>query len=164
LAEELHGDQATVKLRYAFSALFSTGVMMPSGFEYGFRRRLDVVKTRPQDWEQPQWDLGGFITAVNRLKTSYRVFNEEGPIDLVNVGNPQICVLVKSSVDKKEKAVLLLNKDRQHPQSCFLGSIAQFFPGTTQVQDISPEDRLQHTPDFLRCQLKPSGIYVIYAR
>ncbi len=164
LAAELHGDQAAVKLRYVFSALFSTGVMMPIGFEYGFRRRLDVVETRPQDWEQPQWDLGDFITAVNRLKGSYRVFNEEGPIDLVNVGNPQICVLVKSSVDRKEKAVLLLNKDRQHPQSCFLGEISQFFQGTTQVQDISPEDRLQHSPDLQMCQLKPSGINVIYAR
>lgn len=164
LAEELHGDQAAVKLRYAFSALFSTGVMMPGGFEYGFRRRLDVVKTRPQDWEQPQWDLSSFITAVNRLKASYRVFNEEGPVDLVDAGNPRICVLVKSSMDRKEKAVLLLNKDRRHPQSCFLGGIAQFFQGTSQVQDISPEDRLQHTPDLQRCQLKPSGINVLYAR
>ncbi|MCS6927579.1 MAG: alpha-amylase family glycosyl hydrolase, partial [Candidatus Binatia bacterium] len=78
LATELHGDQAAVKLRYAFAALFSTGVMIPIGFEYGFRRRLDVVKTRPEDWEQPQWDMSDFITRVNRLKESRRVFNEEG--------------------------------------------------------------------------------------
>jgi len=164
LATELHGDQVAVKLRYAFSALFSTGVMMPSGFEYGFRRRLDVVNTRPQDWEQPQWDLSSFIIAVNRLKASYRVFNEEGPVELVVAGNPRLCVLVKSSVDRREKAVLLLNPDRKNPQSCFLGGIAQFFQGTSQVQDISPEDRLQHTPDFHRCQLKPSGLNVLYAR
>jgi starch synthase (maltosyl-transferring) len=44
LTTEFKGDQAAVKLRYAFAALFSTGVMMPIGFEYGFRRRLDVVE------------------------------------------------------------------------------------------------------------------------
>jgi starch synthase (maltosyl-transferring) len=164
LAEELRGDQAAVKLRYAFSALFSTGVMMPIGFEYGFRRRLNVVDTRPEDWETPQWDLGNFVTAVNRLKASYRVFNEEGPIEAVNSGSPRVSVFVKSSVDKKEKAILLLNRDRQQPQSCFLGSVGPLLQGTTQVQDVSPEERLQHTPDFQRCQLKPSGVYVIYAR
>jgi hypothetical protein len=44
LAVELNGDQAAVKMRYAFSALFSAGVMMPIGFEYGFRR-LWLLKT-----------------------------------------------------------------------------------------------------------------------
>ena len=28
---------------YAFAAAYSTGVMMPMGFEYGWSRRLDVV-------------------------------------------------------------------------------------------------------------------------
>ena len=56
LATELHGDKEAVKLRYAFSALFSAGVMIPIGFEYGFRKRLDVVNTQPQDWEASQWD------------------------------------------------------------------------------------------------------------
>ncbi|MBI3795608.1 MAG: alpha-amylase [Deltaproteobacteria bacterium] len=164
LAEELRGDLAAVKSRYAFSALFSTGVMMPIGLEYGFRRRLNVVDTQPQDWETPQWDLSDFIAAVNRLKMSHRAFNEEGPIDPVDVGNPRVSVLVKSSVDRKEKAILLLNRDRQQPQSCLLGGITPLLQGTTQVQDVSPEERLQHTPDFQQCQLKPSGINVIYAR
>ena len=164
LATELRGDKEAVKLRYAFSALFSTGVLMPIGFEYGFRRRLDVVNTRPQDWETPQWDLSDFITAVNRLKGSYRVFNEEGPIDPVDVGNPQIFVFAKSSLDRTERALLLLNKDRHHPQFCHLARTAHFFTGATQAQDISAEGRLQHTPDFQVCQLNPSGVNVLYAR
>jgi starch synthase (maltosyl-transferring) len=164
LAAELQEDQAAVKLRYAFSALFSTGVMMPIGFEYGFRRRLSVVDTRPEDWETSQWDLTDFIATVNRLKAAHRVFNEEGPIEQVDVGNPQVFAFVKSSLDRGEKAFILLNKERRAPQSCHLSRAAHLFQGTTQVQDISPEDRLQHTPDFHRCQLKPSGINVIYAR
>lgn len=164
LAAELHGDKEAVKLRYAFSTFFSTGVMMPIGFEYGFRRRLHVVKTRPQDWEKPQWNLSDFITTVNRLKESQRVFNEEGPIDPVDVGNPRIFAFIRSSLAGTEKALILLNQDRHHPQSCYLAWMAHFLSGTTQVQDISPEERLQHTPDFQACHLKPSGIHVLYAR
>ena len=117
-----------------------------------------------RSWETPQWDLSSFITAVNRLKASYRVFNEEGPIEPVDVGNPRVCVLVKSSVNRTEKAVILLNKDRQHTQTCPLAGIGHFFAGTTQVQDISPEERLQHSADFHMCQLKPAGINVLYGR
>src|SRR5262245_18839074 len=164
LAVELQGDKEAVKLRYAFSALIATWVMMPTGFEYGFRRRLDVVNTQPSDWETPQWDLSDFITTVNRLKGSLRVFNEEGPIDAIETGNPKIFACVKSSLDKREKVLILLNKDRQRPQSCQLARLTHTFAGATQVQDISPQDRLQHTPDFQVCQLKPSGIHVVSAR
>src|SRR6185437_3611646 len=33
---------------YAFAASFSTGVMMPMGYEFGWERRLDVVTTRAE--------------------------------------------------------------------------------------------------------------------
>ena len=164
LAAELKGDQAAVKLRYAFSALFPTGVMMPIGFEYGFRRRLDDVETRPEDWEPPQWDLSDFITAVNRLKASRRAFNQDGPIDLVDTGNPKISALLKWSRDRSERAVILLNTDRQQAQSCNLARLGQVFTGTTKVEDVSPEGRLQLTPDFQLASLSPSGVHVIYAR
>jgi starch synthase (maltosyl-transferring) len=164
LATELGGDKEAVKLRYAFAALFSTGVMMPIGFEYGFRQRLDVVKTQPHDWETPQWDLRTFITDVNHLKNSYRVFNEEGPLEVVEAGNPHILAFTKSSRDGNEKALIVLNKDRQHSQTCRLAQMGYVFGGMTQVQDVSPEERLQHTADFQTGHLKPSGLHVIYAK
>lgn len=164
LATELHGDQAAVKLRYAFAALFSTGVMIPIGFEYGFRRRLDVVKTRPQDWEQPHWDVSDFIRRVNRLKESRRVFNEEGEIEPVATGNLQVFAFAKSSRDKAEKALIVLNKDRHQAQVCFLAGMGPVFSGMHHIEDLSPEERLPHTPDFRTAQLQPSGIHVLYAR
>jgi starch synthase (maltosyl-transferring) len=163
LAAELQGDQAAVKLRYAFSALFSSGVLMPIGFEYGFRKRLDVVKTQPEDWEPLPWDLQNFITAVNRVKASYRVFNEEGAIEPVDAGNPHIFAFVKLSRDRTERALVLLNKDRQQPQSCRLAQMGQVFTGAKKVEDISPEERLPHSPDFQTGQLRPSGVHVIHA-
>jgi starch synthase (maltosyl-transferring) len=163
LAAELQGDKDAVKQRYAFSALFSTGVMMPIGFEYGFQRRLNVVDMRSQDWEPPQWDLSDFIAQVNTLKAAHRVFNEDGPIDPLDVGNPRICSFVKWSRDRSERALILLNKDRRQRQSCNLARVGYVMSGVRRVQDLSPEEKLEHSPDFQLCQLKPSGINVIYA-
>src|SRR6266478_4303298 len=106
LAAELNGDQAAVKMRYAFSALFSAGVMMPIGFEYGFRRRLHVVETRAEDWETPTWDICDFVAAVNRLKTSRQVFNEEGALDPLALGNEHLFAFVKWSRDRTERALI----------------------------------------------------------
>jgi starch synthase (maltosyl-transferring) len=163
LAAELQGDQAAVKMRYAFSALFSSGVMMPMGFEYGFQRRLNVVETQPEDWERPQWDLSSFITAVNRMKASYRVFNEDGPIESVDAGNPRVFAFIKSSRDRTERAMVLLNKDRRQPQTCRLAQMGRVFNGAKRVEELSPEERLTHSPDFQTGQLRPSGVYVFHA-
>src|SRR5262249_24223893 len=133
LAADLQGDQAAVKLRYAFSALFSSGVMMPMGFEYGFQRRLSVVDTESKDWESPQWDLSSFIAAVNRLKASHRVFNEEGPIEPVDAGNERVFAFVKSSRDRTERVIVLLNKDRRQSQSCRLAQMGSVFSGAKRV-------------------------------
>ena len=53
--------------------------MIPIGYEYGFRKELHVVKTRPKDWEKPLFDLTRYIGEVNRMKASVPVLNEEGP-------------------------------------------------------------------------------------
>jgi starch synthase (maltosyl-transferring) len=163
LAEALDGDQAAVKMRYAFSALFAAGVMMPIGFEYGFRRRLDVVKTRPENWETPAWDICDFIAAVNHLKQSRRVFNEEGAIDLINLGNSNLFAFVKWSRDRRERALIIINKDPSSAQSFSTQHAGQFMTGAGSLADISPEGILKHTPDFQSCTIAPSGIHVLCA-
>lgn len=73
------GLRAACAQRYLFSAVFSTGVMMPIGYEFGFRRKLDVVQTRPEQWEDPTFDLQDFIGKANRMKATVPAFDEEGP-------------------------------------------------------------------------------------
>ncbi|KJS43395.1 MAG: alpha-amylase [Rhodospirillaceae bacterium BRH_c57] len=72
--------QAAYKQRYLFTAVFSAGVMMPIGFEYGFGTPVNVVTTRPEDWEEPRFDLSDFIGETNRLKAELSVLNQEGPM------------------------------------------------------------------------------------
>jgi starch synthase (maltosyl-transferring) len=87
LADDLAGQgivdrkaiEAAYRQRYLFAALFSTGVMMPMGYEYGWRRKLDVVMTRPGDQETARFDLTSFIAEVNGLKRKLLPLNLEGP-------------------------------------------------------------------------------------
>src|SRR6266542_3264875 len=64
LAAETGGSEAIQRQRYALAALFSAGVQMTVGYEFGFQRPLDVVKTRPTDWEEPRFDLAPFLRLV----------------------------------------------------------------------------------------------------
>jgi starch synthase (maltosyl-transferring) len=137
--------------------------MMPIGFEYGFRRRLNVVKTRPEDWETPAWDICDFVAAVNRLKESRRVFNEEGPIDALDLGNPKLFAFVKTSKVQRERAFIVLNKDRLNQQSFYTHPLGQFLTGTARVEDVSPEGKLMHSDNFQTCFLRPSGLNVLWA-
>jgi starch synthase (maltosyl-transferring) len=133
------------------------------GFEYGFHRRLNVVNTRPEDWETPTWDLSDFIRRVNQLKGSHRVFNEEGPIETLDVGNPNLFAFVKRPRSGGERVLIVLNKDTRNPQSFATQAIGQFLAGTSRVDDISPDGAMRHTPDFQTCFLNRAGFHVIAA-
>ena len=71
---ETGGNAAVQRQRYAFAAAFASGVLAPIGFEYGFARRLDVVETRPENWEKPQVDLRDFIRRVHEVCWSTEAF------------------------------------------------------------------------------------------
>ncbi len=81
-AEPLEVEQR-YRQRYLFAASFSSGVMLPMGYEYGFAKRLDVVSTRPADWwweaSDPRFDLTEFIAETNSVKSSSRALQVEGP-------------------------------------------------------------------------------------
>jgi starch synthase (maltosyl-transferring) len=163
LASELDGDQAALKMRYSFSALFTSGVMMPIGFEYGFRRRLDVAKTRPEDWEQPAVDLTGYIARLNNLKLSHAVFNEAGPLQQWDAGDPRILILVKWTIDRREKALILINHDRRDSAAINLTRIQPFLGGTVRVEDLAPEHRLEPDADLATTTLERCAVRVLYA-
>ncbi len=107
LAEELEGDLGAVLARHAFAAFFSTGYMMPMGFEFGARRRLNVVRTRPEDWETPD-DLTDAVAEINRVKAAHPVFNQEGPLTRLPDPVAGITALEKRTRDGKGGALLLI--------------------------------------------------------
>ncbi len=126
LCEELHGNMEGLKQRYLFSALFSAGVMMPIGFEFGFCKRSHVVKTRPEDWEETDIDLISFITEVNKLKSNQAIFQEEAPAEILYAGNPNVLLMWKASINDQEEALLILNKDIYNKQHFYAESLQKF--------------------------------------
>ena len=128
LFDELNGNIDGMKQRYLLSALFSAGNMMPIGFEFGFQKKLHVVKTRPTNWEETDVDLTSFIGQVNNIKERYTIFQEEARTQLLHPDNSNILLMWKSSINTQEEALLILNKDiynHQHFETQRLCSLLQ---------------------------------------
>ena len=107
------------RLRYLFAAAFSSGVMMPMGYEYGCRTPLDVVGSRPGDWAwetaAPRIDLTGFVGAVNRMKAATPALNAEGPQKRVTAPHGPVVGLLRLSggdvASSEDAAIVLINPD-----------------------------------------------------
>jgi starch synthase (maltosyl-transferring) len=116
LMQESGGLLQVQRQRYALAAVFSEGLLMPIGYELGFTRALDVVRTSPDDWEETGVDLSGFIAEMNRLKRETPVLSVEGHWSALGPLEAPTAVLVKESPGLAP-AVLLVNKDWRSPQT-----------------------------------------------
>jgi starch synthase (maltosyl-transferring) len=165
LCDELQGNLEGVKQRYLFSTLFSAGVMMPIGFEFGFRKKLHVVKTRPEDWEETGIDLTGFITCVNAIKAQYAVFQEEAPTEIQDSDNPNVLLMWKGSTRTKQEALLILNKDFYNRQTFYARNLYDYVEASEPLVDVSPEYRLDYLPTPFHYELRPGqGIILMTQR
>ena len=165
LCEELNGNLNGLKQRYLFAALFSAGVMMPMGFEFGFRKPLHVVRTTPADWEQNGIDLTSYIAKVNSIKRSHPVFNEESPTSILPCPNPNVLLLWKASAEHRDEALLILNKDICNHQEYYTDHFRRFVQAGAPLRDISPEFPLDYIHEPFHYALRPGqGIVLITAR
>lgn len=104
------------RMRYLFSAVFSTGVMIPVGYEYGFRGKLNVVHTRKEHWEEPRFDISGYIAAVNAMRAAIPALNEEGPQRRVELGDPNVLCLLRRANSGADWVLTVMNSDLIHPR------------------------------------------------
>ncbi len=146
VAADTNGNLEAMKKRYLFSTLFSAGAMMPIGFEFGFRKKLHVVETRPTDWEETNIDLRDFILKVNRIKTKYRIFQEECPTTMLPYPNRNIVLIWKASNRTSEEALLILNKDIWNKQHFHVDNLSAYVQAGAPLMDISPEYALDYIP------------------
>ncbi|MEZ5582936.1 MAG: alpha-amylase family glycosyl hydrolase [Candidatus Competibacteraceae bacterium] len=161
LFAETNGNVAAMKQRYLLAALFSTGVMMPIGFEFGFRKPLHVVDSRPEDWEEPNVDLCDFITRVNTLKKNHAIFNQESPTRIVKTRNKGVLVLWKGVDDTDHEALLITNKDTQQPQTFQVDTLSALLGSGAPLQDVSPEQPLAAIPRPFTRKLEPAQLLVL---
>lgn len=160
LSQEVNGNMAAMKMYYSFSAFFSSAILMPLGFEFGFQKRVNVVKTLPSDWEEPVFDMSDFIRKTNGLKVSHRVFLEEGPVIQISQPNPKVVVLQKSTRDGSERALLIFNLDKRWHQGVNLRLEECLSAPLTNICDISIDYALDIAPPQLDYQLRPNQVMV----
>jgi starch synthase (maltosyl-transferring) len=100
-------------MRYAFAALFSEGLLMPAGYEYGAKTRIDVVHGTPKDVDKQQWDMTTWIKHTNDYKRSTPVLGEEGTWKALVPYESEIIVLEKSSNFGAKPVLVLYNKNKE---------------------------------------------------
>lgn len=163
LAQELNGCVDGLKQRYLFSSVFSSGVMVPVGFEFGFRGRPHVVKSRPEHWEgQSGIDICQFIAATNRMKSAYAVFHEECPMEVLHHHNPNVLFLWKASTTTSQEALVILNKDIYNKQYFRCERLSHCAQSQGPFTDVSPEYHLDYIPEPFEYDLRPGqGIVLV---
>ncbi len=162
LASESEGDPALARQRYLFAAFFSTGLMIPVGFEFGFQKHLHVVKTRPEDWETPTYDLVDFITRVNRMKLSCPVLVEEGPIDRLSPKGKPVVLLLKSRDKEKGRVLAVINSSSKARQANLAKLTDYLGEPRTAWQDITPEGKPVKPQELQSLTLPPFAMKILY--
>lgn len=146
LFQEVQGNVNAVKQRFLFASFFSAGSLVPIGFEFGFCKRLNVVKTRPEDCEEPNVDLRCFISTVNAIKKRYQIFREECPTYVLPNENPNVLVLCKASTNIQQEALIVLNKDVWNHQHFHVDNLSACVQSGAPLKDVSPEYALDYIP------------------
>ena len=140
LAAEIGSDdaatlEANARFRYLFAAFFSSGVMLPIGYEYGATTALDVVMTRPESRETPRFDIGAFIGAANAMKAAIPALNEEGPQRMLALGGDAIGLL-RTAASGPSFALALLNPDATRDASVDVDDVLREL--STLPVDVTP--------------------------
>ncbi|HEX3538111.1 MAG TPA: maltotransferase domain-containing protein [Stellaceae bacterium] len=108
---------------YAFAAAFSTGVMLPMGYEYGWSERFDVTAPGRKRPEPARFDLAPFIAAVNRIKAAVPALNDEGPQRLLTDQDDPLVALLRISETGGERALVLVNTHERAAREVLLQAL-----------------------------------------
>ena len=154
--------------RYAFAAVFSSGVLMPVGFEYGFRRRLDAIASSPADWEPLHTDLTGFVAAWNHLRTVWPGFSVEGAQRLVTFPRDEVIGLLRyaawipesSPNATSEWCLSLINLDLTRPRTLQLTGIPEL-DASGETVEITPDRQTGPIAAGAGLTLKPGEVRVL---
>ena len=138
VAAESDGEVRLARQRYLFAAYFSTGLMMPMGYEFGFKKKLHVVNTRPGDWEEPAYDLTDFITQTNRMKQDCPVLLTEGPQMRVNPQGEPVVLLVKGREQRPGRVATIINTSDGPQTTTYQELAACLGPPSRAWQEITP--------------------------
>jgi starch synthase (maltosyl-transferring) len=127
------GGEVLARQRYLLAAAISSGVMMPVGYEFGFTRKLDVVRTTARDWERERVDLTAFIAQVNAAKARLPILGADSPPKPVRQANPALRCLLREY--QGERLLICANLDLGAPQKVSL-DLGRVLGQGVRLQDV----------------------------
>lgn len=159
LATEAPGTIEVQKMRYAFAALFSAGLLMPTGYEFGAKNRIDVVKGSPKDVEQPQWDISPWIAEINKFKLAMSLLHEEGTWKPLTEYENDFIFLEKRS-DRDDSSILVcVNKKMDEEQDVAVEDIPEEIKQYKKMVRLNA-DAFRESPAAHRLSLKPADVLI----
>ena len=156
LMSEVKDNTRVFLQKLYFAAIFSKGFMIPSGFEYGFKKKLNVVNTTSNDWEQTNNDYSPNIKKILNIKTALKPLREESSIEVI----PQIndtFVFIKEW--DNERVLICINKNIKKNQTLNISNLEELLK-TTMIKDYSPENRINDYITDLDIALEPAELKI----
>jgi starch synthase (maltosyl-transferring) len=136
--------------------------MMPIGYEYGFRKKLDVVRTSEADWENSHFDLRAFICSVNDLKQEEKILQGEGTIKLITQNSDSLVLKRTSECAPGIGMLIAVNKkaEKRTPVSLNIADSANGQSYIYRIEDEKFSVSNFSNPDGM-IMLKPAEIVFI---
>ncbi|QEE14360.1 alpha-amylase family glycosyl hydrolase [Promethearchaeum syntrophicum] len=148
VAFDTDGREDIQEFKYFFASFFSAGVEMPIGYEFGFKTRINVVNSTPEDYEEPRFDISDFILSVNKFKQRYRCLNEDGEMIQYEYPDSGILLLKKCSIDKNQQILLIYNKDWRNSHHLEIPDLEKYLEFTTSIFQIELNGKIKEIKDF----------------
>lgn len=158
LFEEVGHKEAAFLQRLYFEAVFSSGFMITSGFEYGFIKKINVVLTKPEDWESTERDYTKRIKSILTTKNALLPLHKESPIEIVDQSNWQNVFCFVKEWDF-QRVLIILNKDVNNNQMLLLNDV-EIIVKNDRVKDYSPENKIEGYVKRLDIKLKPGEVKI----
>ncbi len=156
LMSEVKGNIKIFLQRLYFASIFSKGFMMPSGFEYGFTKRLNVVNTTNEDWEKTDKDFSSSIKNILNIKSSFIPLHEESSIEVIPQSN-NIFAFIKEW--DNQRVLVCINKDIKKHQKLKIENLEELLK-IKKIKDYSPENRIEGYISELDIDLVPVEVKI----
>ena len=108
---EFGSDLDRIKQHYLFTALITSGVLIPYRFRVRVKKKLHVVHTNPYDYEGASYDLTDYIRQINEMKLSYPQLSSDGELRVIAVDNQDVLVLLKTCREQKSRMLFIFNRE-----------------------------------------------------
>lgn len=133
LMTEYNGNVDMVRQELILMGMIGAAFQITSGFEYGYRNKIHVVKTDYQWQEQTQVDFTVDIKRVNQMRIQHPIFRQEGQFRIYSQSDSRLLVLHK--ITDEQQALIVLNCTAEE----FVVSAQDFF-SAFEEKNVSMQD------------------------